>query len=263
MEGKLREASYGLDESASAARDASSVKLSIPDLIVATREAGFNHLVIGHMSPLFGGMCNALPVCSKPVFAWEQRHLSSAWRDAYGHVHWPWLVNQFRDDQRKVDETIKPLARADREIREFAIAGQKHCDLFRNRYAAWKNDLTPGDSHAPRMLTVAYDIYREHQQKGGAGKNDETIFIGAQDRTSPIFNPIPLLNCFTLELSTRHLTFSTPLPKRGNGTGKAELAAWKKHISPLIAYRGPGGELAEGPYELVVVGEKDLKKGGQ
>lgn len=259
VEAKLRDATYGLDESASSARDASAAKLSIPDLIAATREAGMNHLVIGNMSPLFGGMCNALPVCSKPVFTWELRHLSSAWKDVYGHVHWPWLVNQFRDDHRKVDETIKPLARADREIRAFAVAAQKHCDLFRNRYAAWKSDLTPGDTHAPRMLTVAYDIHREHQQKGAAGKNDETIFIGGQERSNPIFNPIPLLNCFTLELSTRHLTFSTPLPRKGNGTGKVELAAWKKHISPLTAFRGQNGELAEGAYELVIIGERDLK----
>lgn len=262
VEEKLRAVSYGLDEAAGAARDASVVKLSIPDLIKATREAGFNHLVIGTMSPLFGGMCNALPVGSKPVFTWEQRHHSSAWKDVYGHVHWPWLVYSFREDRGRVDDAVKGLAKADREIRAFAVAGQKQIDLLTNRYAAWKADLTPGDRHAPRMLTVAYDIYREHQLKGAAGADDEVIYIGAQERGNPVFNPMPLLNCFTLELSTRNLTFSTPLPKKGNGTGKAELAAWRKHVAPFTAFRGPKGELTEGTHELVIIGERDIKKGG-
>lgn len=261
VEAKLREATFGLDEVSTSARDSYATKLSIPDLLMATRSAGMNPLLLGHMSPLFGGMCNALPVGSKPVFQWELKHQTSVWRDVYGHVHWPWLVNSFRDNRPKVDETIRDLAKYDRLIRSFSVSSQKLIEAFRHRYAAWKNDMTPGDEAAPRMLAVAYDIYRDHEQKGSAAKHDETIYIAAQDRKSPIFDPIPLLNCFTLELSTRHITYSGSLPRKGNGAGKAERSMWKRHVSPLTTYRGPNGELFEGPYELMIVGERDIKRG--
>jgi hypothetical protein len=257
---KLRHASYGLDEGVQMAVDASAAKLSIPDLIEATREAGKNHLVLGHMSPLFGGMCNSLPVASKPVFAWEAQHQSTAWRDVYGHVHWPWLVHSYRDHRSRVEETVRPLAKADREIRHFALSGQKLFEAFRHRYGAWKNDLTPGEMEAPRLLVRAYDIYREHQEKGGDGKGDETIYIGAVDRTRPDFDPIPLLNCFTLDLSTRHLTYKAPLPRRGDGRGRAEQEAWRRHVTPLIEFKSKDGESFEGPYELVIIGENDIKR---
>lgn len=261
VEAKLREATFGLDQVSTAARDSHAAKLSIPELLIATRNAGMNPLLLGHMSPLFGGMCNALPVGSKPVFQWELKHQTSVWRDVYGHVHWPWLVNQFRDNRPKVDDTISDLAKYDRLIRSFSVASQKMIEAFRHRYAAWKNDLTPGDEAAPRMLAVAYDIYRDHLQRGAVANHDETIYIAAQDRKSPIFDPIPLLNCFTLELSTRHITYSGSLPKRGNGAGRAERAMWKKHVNPLTTSRGPNGELFEGPYELMIVGAKDIKRG--
>lgn len=257
---KLRHASYGLDEGPHVAIGSSAAKLSIPDLIEATREAGKNHLTLGHMSPLFGGMCNALPVASKPVFSWEAQHQSTAWRDVYGHVHWPWLVNSYRDNHSRVDEMVRPLAKADHEIRHFAISGQKLFEAFRHRYGAWKNDLTPGEMEPPRLLVRAYDIYRDHQERGAAGKHEETIYIGAVDRTRPDFDPIPLLNCFTLELSTRHLTYKTPLPKRADGRGRAEQAAWRRHVAPLIEFRSKQGEAFEGPHELVLIGESDIKR---
>jgi hypothetical protein len=257
---KLRQASYGLDEGPHVAIDSSSARLAIPDLIAACRDAGKSHLVLGHMSPLFGGMCNALPVGSKPVFGWELQHQTTAWRDLYGHVHWPWLINSYRDHHARVDEAIRPMSRADREIREFAVAGQKLFEAFRHRYGAWKSDLTPGDDAPPRLLVRAYDIYREHEERGNAGKGDETIYIGAVDRTKPQFHPIPVLNCFTLELTTRNLTYATPLPKKSDGTGKSEIAAWKRYIGPLVEYKTKGGESFEGPYELVIIGENDIKR---
>ncbi|MEY4668488.1 MAG: hypothetical protein RL518_1187 [Pseudomonadota bacterium] len=257
---KVRQASYTLDEGPEVAMDAAAAKLSIPELIQATKDAGKNHLVLGHMSPLFGGMCNALPVASKPVFAWEVQHQSTAWRDVYGHVHWPWLINSFRRDRERVDDAVRPLAKADLEIRNFATSGQKLFEAFRHRYGAWKNDLTPGDMAPPRMLVRAYEIYREHQRKGSARKGDETIFIGAIDRSVPEFDPIPLLNCFSLELSSRHIKYKAPLPRRGDGTGRAEQAVWRKHVAPLIELRTRQGEAFEGPYELVIIGENDIKR---
>jgi hypothetical protein len=257
---KLKYASHGLDEGPHIARDASSVNLSIAGLVAACREAGKNHLVLGHMSPLFGGMCNALPVGSKPVFGWELQHQTTAWRDLYGHVHWPWLINSYRDHRTRVDETIRPLAKADREIRDFATAGQKLFEAFRHRYGAWKADLTPGDDAPPRLLVRAYDIYREREANASAGKEDETIYIGAVDRTKPNFDPIPLLNCFTLELTTRNLTYHAPLPKKGDGSGKTEMAMWRRFVRPLIEYKTKEGESFEGPYELVIIGEHDIKR---
>jgi hypothetical protein len=257
---KLRHASFGLDEGPHIALDANAAKLSIPDLIEGCREAGKNHLVLGHMSPLFGGMCNALPVGSKPVFTWEAQHQSTAWRDVYGHVHWPWLVHSYRDDRSRVEETVRPLAKADREIRQFAVSGQKLFEAFRHRYGAWKNDLTPGDVEPPRLLVRAYEIYREHLERGASGRGDETIYIGAVDRTRPDFDPIPLLNCFTLELSSRHLTYKTPLPKRGDGRGAVEQAAWRRHVAPLIEVRSKRGGTFEGAHELVIIGENDIKR---
>lgn len=254
-------ASYGLDEGARSALDASVAKLSIPALIDATREAGKNHLVLGHMSPLFGGMCNALPVASSPVFSWEAQHQSVAWRDLYGHVHWPWLVNSYRDHRPRVEETVRPLADADRYVRQFALAGQKLFEAFRHRYGAWKNDLTPGEVESPRLLGRAYDIYHDHQEKRGRGKGEEVIYIGAVDRTKPEFDPIPLLNCFTLDLSTRYGISKASLPKRGDGSGRAEQTLWHRHVSPFIEHKTPQGVAFEGPYELVIIGENDIKRG--
>ena len=257
---KLRYASYGLDEGPRMAIDASEANLSIPALIEATREAGKNHLMLGHMSPLFGGMCNALPVASKPVFAWEAKHQSTAWRDAYGHVHWPWLVHSYRDNRLRVEEAVQPLAMADREIRRFALSGQKLFEGVRHRYGAWKNDLTPGEMEPPRLLVRAYDIYRDHQEKGARGRDDETIYIGAVDRSRPDFDPIPLLNCFTLELSTRHINHKATLPRRGDGTGEVEQRAWREHVAPLVEFKTREGETFEGSHELVIIGENDIKR---
>lgn len=261
METKLRYASYGLDEGPHLAMNASEARLSIPDLIEATRESGRGYLTLGHMSPLFGGMCNALPVGSKPVFGWEARHQSAVWRDVYGHVHWPWLVHTYRDHRSRVEETVRPLAKADREIRHFAKSGQKLFDAVRHRYGAWKNDLTPGDVESPRMLERAYDIYREHHENGDQGSAEETIYIGAVERARPDFDPVPLLNCFTLELSTRHMMSGVTLPRDGDGTGSKELAMWRKHVSPLIEIATRQGETFEGPYELVLIGENDIRRG--
>jgi hypothetical protein len=152
------------------------------------------------------------------------------------------------------------MARADWDIRTFALAGQKLFEAFRNRYGAWKCDLTPGDEAPPRLLVRAYDIYREHEAKGSAGADDETIYIGAVDRNKPQFDPIPLLNCFTLEVSTRNLAYRSPLPKKGDGSGKGERALWKRYVSPLIEFKTKGGEAYEGPYELVIIGENDIKR---
>ena len=204
--------------------------------------------------------CNALPVGSKPVFTWERQHQSTAWRDLYGHVHWPWLVYQFRENRALVDATIAPLAQADREIREFATAGQKLVEAFRHRYAAFKADLLPGDVQAPRLLVKAYEIYRARQERGAASKNDETIYIGAQERTNPTFDPFPLINCSTLELKTRGKAHATTLPKRGNGAGKAEIAEWNRSVGPLKQGKTVKGELIEGQYELMIIGERDIKR---
>jgi hypothetical protein len=257
---KLRHASYGIGLKADTAINASAARLSIPDLIEGCREAAKNHLVLGHMSPLFGGMCNALPVGSKPVFTYEGRQQGSSQRDVYGHVHWPMLVQSFRDDHARVDEVVKPLAKADHEIRHFATSGQKLFEAFRNRYAAWKNDLTPGEVGAPRLLARAYDIFRDHQERGPQGRGEETIYIGAVDRNRPDFDPISLLNCFTLELSSRKVTYKTSLPRGGDGRGKREQQAWRRHVAPFVEARTNEGELAEGAYELVLIGEKDIKR---
>ena len=257
---KLRHASYGIDLKPDTAINSSAAKLAIPDLIEGCREAGKNHLVLGHMSPLFGGMCNALPVGSKPVFTYEGRQQESSQRDVYGHVHWPWLVQSFLDDHARVDEVVKPLAKADHEIRHFAASGQKLFEAFRHRYAAWKNDLTPGEVGAPRLLARAYEIFRDHQERGPQGRGEETIYIGAVDRNRPDFDPIPLLNCFTLELSSRNVTYKAPLPKGGDGRGKKEQQAWRRHVAPLVEARTKEGELVEGAYELVLIGESDIKR---
>ena len=260
IETKVRYASYGLDDGPHLAADAHEARLSIPDLIEATRESGKAYLMLGHMSPLFGGMCNALPVASKPVFGWEANHQAAVWRDVYGHVHWPWLVHSYRDHRSRVEATITPLATADREIRHFAKSGQKLFEAVRHRYGAWKNDLTPGDLEAPRMLERAYDIFHEHLEHGARGELAETIYVGAVDRSRPEFDPIPLLNCFNLELSTRHVKSSAFLPRDGDGTGEREVALWRRYVSPLIEVTTKDGEAFEGPYELVLIGENDIRR---
>ena len=255
---KLRNAMYNLDQGPRHAMDIGALEVTIPDLIAATREAGKLPLMFGHMSPLFGGMCNALPVGSRPVFNWESNHQSVVWRDVYNHVHWSWLVWSFKEDRKAVERAVRPLSRADHEIREFAVSGQKLFEAFKHRYGAWKNDQTPGEKAAPRLLVKAYDIYREHQAKGLAGKNDEPIYIGVADRSMPTFEPLPLINCFTLDLHTK--TGKVKLPENGTGMENAEASLWRRHVLPMISFTTREGVRHEGPYELVIMGENDIKR---
>jgi hypothetical protein len=91
-------------------------------------------------------------------------------------------------------------------------------------------------------------------------EDDETIYIGAVNRNKPEFNPIPLLNCFTLELTGRNHTHQALLPKRSDGSGKGERALWKRYVLPLIELKAKGRESFEGPYELVIIGENDIRR---
>lgn len=254
---KLRRAMYNLDQGPRHVMDVGALEVTIPDLLAATREAGKLALTLGHMSPLFGGMCNALPVGSKPVFGWESNHQSVVWRDVYNHVHWSWLVWSFKEDRKGVEKAVRPLSRADHEVRDFALSGQKLFEAVKHRYGAWKNDQTPGEKTAPRLLARAYDIYREHQAKGLSGKSDETIYIGVADRSRPQFEPLPIINCFTLDLQTK--TGKVKLPEKGTGMENAELSLWRRHVLPMISFTTKEGVRYEGPYELVIMGENDIK----
>jgi hypothetical protein len=104
----------------------------------------------------------------------------------------------------------------------------------------------------------AYDIYREHQAKGLAGKNDEPIYIGVADRSMPTFEPLPLINCFTLDLHTK--TGKVKLPENGTGMENAEASLWRRHVLPMISFTTREGVRHEGPYELVIMGENDIKR---
>jgi hypothetical protein len=255
---KILPAVYGLDDSPEKAYDVGKTGSSIPALIQATLDAGKVPLKLGGMSPLFGGMCNAIPAGVSPVFAWENKDQTTIWRDADRHVHWSWLVWSFRDDRSAVNRAVQPLQVADQAVREFAVSGQKLFDIFHDRYAAWKNDQTPGEKRAPRMLVRAYDIYREHMAKGDAGKNDETVYVGITNRNNPTFNPTPILNCHTLELRSGATTIH--LPKKTDGTENIEGLVWRKYVRPLIETVGLDGPSTEGVYELVLMGENDIQR---
>ena len=59
---------------------------------------------------------------------------------------------------------------------------------------------------------------------------------------------------------TRGKAHSTNLPKRGTGAGKAEIAEWNRSIGPLKQGKTASGELVEGQYELMIIGERDIKR---
>lgn len=254
---KLLPTVYDLDDTHRNAYDIGKVGASIPALIEATIQAGKVPLKLGGMSPLFGGMCNAIPSGVSPVFSWENREQDTIWRDLDDHVHWSWLVWNVRDDRTQVNNLVRPLQVADHAVREFATAGQKLFEVVRNRYAAWKNDQTPGERTAPRMLMRAYDIYHEHRAAGQAAQDQETIFLALSDRSDPVFKPTPILNCHTLELKSGSV--SIQLPKNSDGSENAEALLWRKHVKPLIESVGRDGVRTEGVYELVLIGEKDLR----
>lgn len=254
---KLLPTVYGLDDTHLNAYDIGKVGASIPALIEATIQAGKVPLKLGGMSPLFGGMCNAIPSGVSPVFAWENKDQTTIWRDLDNHVHWSWMVWNIREDRSQVNNLVRPLQVADRMVREFATTGQKLFEVVRNRYAAWKNDQTPGERAAPRMLIRAYDIYRDHHARGVGAKDEETIFLALADRSDPQFKPTPILNCHTLELKSG--TSTIQLPKNSDGTENAEALLWRKHVRPLIESVSRDGAHTEGVYELVLVGAKDLK----
>lgn len=255
---RILPAVYGYDDSPERAADVGGTGASIPALIQATLEAGKVPLKLGGMSPLFGGMCNAIPAGVSPVFAWENKDQVVSWRDVDHHVHWSWLVWSYQAERAAVESTVRPLQVADLAVREFAVAGQKLLAAFRDRYAAWKNDQTPGERAAPRMLVRAYDIYREHVAKGEASRNDETVYVGVTNRSDPTFQPTPIINCHTLELRSGATTIR--LPKTSDGTEEIEGLVWRKYVRPLIQSSGLDGSVTEGAYELVLMGENDIRK---
>jgi hypothetical protein len=255
---KVHPCCYGPDESYLNVSDLGERDASVAGLIRATIAEGRVPLTLGSMSPLFGGMCNAIPPETTPVFAYEEKQQSQAWRDIADHVHWSWMVWSYRGDRKAVDEAVKPLQIADHQIRDFAVAGQKLFQAIRHRYGAWKNDQTPGVRTAPRMLVRAYDIYDAHRRRGAKGQSDEPMYIGVTHRDEPQFNPRPVLDCHTLELLNGESRIQ--LPKDSDGTKEREISLWRRYVKPLIQARGKDGIASEGVYELVLMGENDLRR---
>lgn len=255
---KVHPCCYGPDDTHLNAEDLGELDASVAGLIRASLADGRVPLTLGTMSPLFGGMCNAIPPEMTPVFEYERRQQSTAWRDSSGHVHWSWMVWSYKGDRAKVDESVKPLQIADHEVRAFAVAGQKLFQAVRHRYGAWKNDQTPGVRAAPRMLMRAYDIYDMHKRRGSKGQGDETVYIGVTHRDEPEFNPRPILNCHTLELLNGEARIQLPI--NSDGTKEREISLWRRYVQPLIQARGQDGIVSEGVHELVIIGENDLRR---
>jgi hypothetical protein len=213
-------------------------------------------LVLGTMSQLFGGMCNALPVGWAPTFAWEKGRSGDVWKDAYQHVHWSWLVWTDRDNREFVDRSVTPLRAAHEQIAAYTDFSQKLLASVFDRYAAWKSDLTPGEHTAPRLLTRAYEIYRGYQRNDPSLPKDEVAYIAAYSRNDPDARPIPLLNCANLQLLVDGK--SIQLPTSSDGTENAESSLWRRHVLPYTLSQDREGLQGEGEYYLALVGEKDL-----
>lgn len=255
---KIRQCLYDLDLGPpSGTEDLALQDASVPGLMRATNDLGLPPLVFGTMSQLFGGMVNALPVGFSPTLNWEVSRQGGIWKDAYNHVHWSWLVWQQREHRPQVETAVAPMMAADKQLRRFATTGQQLFACVMDRYAAWKNDLTPGLKEAPRMLTEAYRIHYAFNAGHPSVSKDETVYIGAYDVDSPGSKPVPWINCQTLEI-LRHRRASIQLPERGDGTENREMNLWRSYIQPLLVKTDPQGNLREGRYELAIIGQKDL-----
>ena len=236
--------------------DLSRADASISGLISATVKAGKAPLTFGTMSQLFGGMSNALPVGYAPTMSWEVARQDSIWKDIYNHVHWSWLVWSFQKERAQVNAQVAPISAADRDIGKFVTTAQQLFEIWRDRYAAWKNDQTPGEKVAPRMLVRAYEIHRAYELKDRSIPQDETIYIGIYDRNNPGGRPTPVINCRNLEIMDQGSAIQLPLS--GDGAENRELLLWKEHVKPLLESRNWDGTLREGRYELAIIGDKDL-----
>ncbi len=241
------------------AQDLAQQDASVPGLIKATNQMGLPPLVFGTMSQLFGGMGNALPVGFSPTLSWETSRQGGPWRDAYNHVHWSWLVWQYREHHPKVDRDAMPMMRKDKELRQFATTGQQLLAAVLDRYNAWKSNFTPGLKSAPRMLTEAYRIHRAFKAGHPSVPKNETLYIGAYNVESPGEKPVPWIDCFKLEIIQRNGK-SIKLPALGNGSENQELNLWRKHIAPYLVETEDGGRVREGRYELAIIGDQDLKE---
>lgn len=256
---KVRPCLHDIDKRPSSGTnsDLSRQNASIHGLMEATLDAKLPPLVFGTMSQLFGGMVNALPVGFSPTLRWERERQSGLWKDVYNHVHWSWLVWPYREHRPQVDQSVGPMAEADKELRRFVTTGQQLFECVMDRYAAWKNDLTPGAKTAPRMLVEAYKIHHALKARHPSLPQDETIYVGAYDIESPGSKPAPFINCRTLEILRRN---SSPiqLPTWSDGTENRELNIWRTYIQPHLVEEDRNGKVREGRYELAVFGDKDL-----
>ncbi len=255
---KIRPCLHDLDfGNPSDGKDLAHQDASIPGLIKATKELGLPPLVFGTMSQLFGGMANALPVGYEPTLGWEAARQGGLWKDVYNHVHWSWLVWQYREHRPKVDHDVQPMMEKDKELRKFVTTGQQLLAAVMDRYNSWKSNFTPGIKAAPRMLAEAYRIHRAFKAGHPSVPKDETLYIGAYDIENPGGKPAPWINCFKLEIM-RKRGKPYKLPELGDGSENQELTLWRKHIQPLLVETGEANKMREGRYEIAIIGDKDL-----
>lgn len=239
---KFRPALYDLASGdTSLARDITdpSVGAHLKGLITACHEKGVPPLDLTSISTLFTSCCGAYPIGWKKHFAYENsntyKDLSFAWKDFTDRVHFAYRIWDFRHDRQRVQSEMQRFQDLHFAVEPVARRYQNMTDLLISRYGAWKNDVTPGEIDAPRMLVEAY---RWH--KSGTAKNlDPERFpkLCLIDRLDAAASPIPILHTADMKIEIDGKFWQLPT-KYADGREPAEMTLWRRKVEPVLVSEG-------------------------
>ncbi len=127
-------------------KDANDIGLKLEELIQASNEIKAPVLNLGWGSNFAGGLCNAYPLDSEPLFAWEKELRDGHTKDVWGHVHKSHITGDYTSSfTSKLKAKLEPLKKAHDDIYSITNKYQNLFDIFRISFALWHKGQTIGE----------------------------------------------------------------------------------------------------------------------
>jgi hypothetical protein len=241
--GKFHESLYDLATGPTkGVRDITDPALGVhlSGFIKACYEKELPPLNLTSISTLFTSCCGAYPIGWKKHFDYENssqyRDLNFVWKDFTERVHFAYRIWSFKEDRQRVQSALQEFQDLHFAVEPVARAYQNLTTIFLSRYGAWKSDVTPVESDAPRMLVEAYRWHRAGVEKGwDAGRFPKVCLV---NRASLADAPVPLLDTATMTIERDGRKIMLPTHSRADGRESQEMTAWRRNVEPLLLSGG-------------------------